>query len=53
MYTLKEIFKMWRDAATDARYDRWCEEHVDDLIWEVCRDYSLGDPEPEAAPAFS
>lgn len=39
MYTLKEIFKMWRDAATYARYDRWCEERVDELIEDTCREY--------------
>jgi hypothetical protein len=44
MDTLKEFFDMWRQAAVNARYDKWCEEHVDDLIWEACRDYcSLGD----------
>ena len=32
---LRELFKIWRDNATFARYDRWCEEHADELIQET------------------
>lgn len=43
MDTLKEFFDMWRQAAVNARYDRWCEEHVDELIEEACHDYCKAD----------
>jgi hypothetical protein len=32
---LRELFKIWRDNAMFARYDRWCEEYADDLIRET------------------
>jgi hypothetical protein len=34
MESLKELFKTWRQNASFARYDRWCEDHADQLLEE-------------------
>jgi hypothetical protein len=34
MESLKEFFRIWRQQASFSRYDRWCEEHADELLEE-------------------
>ena len=39
---LREFFRIWRQNTSFARYDRWCEEHADELIRET-----IEKPDPE------
>ena len=43
MESLKEFFNIWRQKASFSRYDRWCEEHADELIEELfARENDMG-----------